>query len=79
MRLQKSLKHDLVIKQQKKVGLECGVSFSCTASESVKCIYPFFFRFVSHRGRKQTYGYPVSKGRINWEIRIGICTLLYIK
>ena len=35
----------------------------------------------SHRCRKQIYGYQGGKGQggINWEIGIGIYTLLYIK
>ena len=35
----------------------------------------------SHRRRKQTYGFQGGKGGegINWEIRIDIYTLLYIK
>ena len=34
---------------------------------------------LSHRRRKQTYGYQGGKGGINWEVRIDIYTLLYIK
>ena len=35
----------------------------------------------SHRRGKQTYGYQGGKGRggINWEIRIDVYTLLYVK
>ena len=36
---------------------------------------------LSHRCRKQTYGYQGGKGggRINWETGIDIYTLLYVK
>ena len=51
-----------MIKQQKKLIYSVVLVSAVQQSESVVCIYPFFFRFFSHRCRKQTYGYPVSKG-----------------